>query len=172
MLFRSDLVISTGGVSVGDEDHMTRLFREAGGEVHAMKVAMRPGKPLAVGRLGQAIYVGLPGTPVAAYVTWQVIGAQIARRRAGHARVAPAQVPAVADFALERRPGRCEFRPAAFTGRDAMGRQAVRLLSASWSARIGMLAEADGLALIPGETTAIAPGDLLEVIPFDTGTAP
>jgi molybdopterin molybdotransferase len=75
----------------------------------------------------------------------------------------------VADFALERRAGRCEFHPAVFTGRDGPGRQGVRLLSASWSARIAMLAEADGLALVPGETTAVRPGDLLEVIPFGTG---
>ena len=52
---QADIVISTGGVSVGDEDHMPRLFREAGGDIHAMRIAMKPGKPLAVGKMGEAI---------------------------------------------------------------------------------------------------------------------
>ncbi|MGM0585972.1 MAG: gephyrin-like molybdotransferase Glp [Pseudomonadota bacterium] len=163
----ADLVVSTGGVSVGDEDHMPRLFREAGGDIHAMRIAMKPGKPLALGRMGEAIYLGLPGNPAAAFVTWFVIGAQIARRRAGFARVAPFRIAAKAGSEVTRRAGRCEFRPARITGYDAQGAQVVELMSSSYSARIALLAAADGLALLPAEAERVRAGDLLEFLPFD-----
>ncbi len=91
-------MVTTGGVSVGDEDHMPAVLRAAGGEIHVMKVAMKPGKPLVIGRIGAALYVGLPGNPVAAFVCWHVIGARIARgfggnrgrRSAPHSSCAPA----------------------------------------------------------------------------------
>jgi molybdopterin molybdotransferase len=162
----ADLVISTGGVSVGDEDHMPRLFREAGGDIHAMRIAMKPGKPLAVGRIGGAVYLGLPGNPVSAFVTWTVIGARIAAAQAGIADHAPRRMAARADFELTRRPGRCEFRPARITGTDADGAQRVRLCSPSFSARIALLAAADGLALLPAEEDRIRCGDVLEFLPF------
>lgn len=79
----ADLVISTGGVSVGDEDHMPEVFNRAGAGIHVMKLAIKPGKPLTIGRIGRAIYVGLPGNPVSAFVTWHIIGARIAEALAG-----------------------------------------------------------------------------------------
>jgi molybdopterin molybdotransferase len=162
----ADLVVSTGGVSEGDEDHMPRLLRAAGGDIHAMRIAMKPGKPLAVGRIGGAVYLGLPGNPVSAFVTWTVIGARIAAAQAGIADHAPRRMAARADFELTRRPGRCEFRPARITGTDADGAQRVRLCSPSFSARIALLAAADGLALLPAEEDRIRCGDVLEFLPF------
>lgn len=157
---QADLIVSTGGVSEGDEDHMPRLLREAGGEIHAMRVAMKPGKPLAVGRLGGAIYVGLPGDPVSAFLTWMVIGARIAAARAGIADHAPRRITVRAGFDLDRRPGRCEFRPARIADRDAAGAHIVDLLSPSFSARIALLAAADGLAILPAEEGRIRRGAL------------
>ena len=162
----ADIVVSTGGVSVGDEDHMPRVFREAGGDIHAMRVAVKPGKPLAVGRMGGAIYLGLPGNPVAAFVTWMIIGEQIARKRAGIELVAPFRIVARSGSSFERRPGRCEFRPVRVIGYDSKGAQVVEFLSDSHSARIAMLAAADGLALVPGEAERIRKGDLLDFLPF------
>jgi molybdopterin molybdotransferase len=162
----ADLVVTTGGVSVGDEDHMPRMFREAGGEAHAMSVAMKPGKPLAIGRLGEAIWIGLPGNPVSAFIAWTAFGARIAAARAGIADHAPRSQLAQADFDLERRPGRCEFRPARITGTGPGGAPKVQLLSPSFSARIALLAAADGLALLPAEEERIRRGDLLTLLPF------
>jgi len=162
----ADLVVTTGGVSVGDEDHMPRLFREAGGEAHVLKVAMKPGKPFALGRLGDAIWLGLPGNPVSAFTAWTVFGARVAAERAGVADHAPRSLLARADFALTRRPGRCEFRPARLTGTAPGGAPTVALLSPSFSARIALLAAADGLALIPAEEEEIRRGDLLGFMPF------
>jgi molybdopterin molybdotransferase len=163
---RADLVISTGGVSVGDADHMPRLFREAGGDIHALRIALKPGKPLAIGRMGHAIYLGLPGNPVSAFVTWHVIGARIAERLAGIVGATSRRLVVKAGFTTTRRPGRCEFRPVRVTGYDASGAQRVELLSPSFSARIALLAGADGLAMIPAECDRIAEGDLLEFLPL------
>jgi molybdopterin molybdotransferase len=162
----ADLVVSTGGVSVGDEDHMPRLFRQAGGDIHAMRIAMKPGKPLALGRMGQAIYLGLPGNPVSAFITWMVIGARIAAARAGIADHAPRRITARALFDLDRRPGRCEFRPARVVGEDSRGAPLIELMSPSFSARIALLAAADGLALLPAEDESIRRGDLLGFLPL------
>jgi molybdopterin molybdotransferase len=162
----ADMVISTGGVSVGDEDHMPRLFREAGGDIHAMRIAMKPGKPLAVGRMGRAIYVGLPGNPVSAFVTWRVIGSRVLRRLGGFAREAPETRTVRSGFELTRRPGRCEFRPARVAGYDATGAQVVELLSPSFSARIALLASADGLALLPADADRIRRNDILRFMPL------
>lgn len=162
----ADLVISTGGVSVGDEDHMPRLFREAGGVIHAMRIAMKPGKPLALGTMAEALYLGLPGNPVSAFVTWTVMGARIARKRAG-LEDAPLRGRTVrAGFELDRRPGRCEFRPAVIEGHDPQGTEVVRLLSPSFSHRIALLARADGFALLPAYAARIASGDPLEFLPL------
>lgn len=163
---KADLVISTGGVSVGDEDHMPRLFRQAGGDIHAMRVAMKPGKPLAVGRMGPSIYLGLPGNPVSAFVTWKVIGEQVAKKRAGLADVSPRRMLVRAGFDRARQPGRCEFRPARIVRHDGVGRPVVELLSPSFSARVALLASCDGLAMLPAQAERIAEGDLLEFVPL------
>jgi molybdopterin molybdotransferase len=163
----ADIVVSTGGVSVGDEDHMPAVFRAAGGDIHAMRIAMKPGKPMAVGKMGDAIYLGLPGNPVSAFATWLVIGAQIARKRAGLSETAPRRTLVKAGFDLPRRPGRCEMRPARVTGIDGAGRQIVELLSPSFSARVALLATADGLAVLPAQSDRIRAGDLLEFMRLD-----
>lgn len=163
---RADLVITTGGVSVGDEDHMARLFAEAGGAIHVMKVAMKPGKPLTVGRLGRALWLGLPGNPVAAFVTWTVIGARLAEAMAGIGPAAPRKTLARLAAPLRHRPGRCEYRPARLLGWSAQGAQMVECLDAPGSHRIALLARAEGLVLIPAEAEAMAAGDLVEFLPF------
>jgi molybdopterin molybdotransferase len=163
---RADLVITTGGVSVGDEDHMTRLFIEAGGAIHAMKIAMKPGKPLTIGRLGRAVWLGLPGNPVAAYVTWTVVGARLAEAMAGIAPVTARKTLARLGSPVRHRPGRCEYRPARILGFSAQGAQTIECLDAPGSHRIALLARAEGLALIPAETEAMAAGDLVEFLPF------
>ena len=80
-----DMIVTTGGVSVGEEDHMVSQLQEAGGRIEVMKIAMKPGKPLSVGTLNRAVFVGLPGNPVAAFTTWKLIGHRIAEKLAGKA---------------------------------------------------------------------------------------
>lgn len=163
---RADMVISTGGVSVGDEDHMPKVFRDAGGDIRAMKIAMKPGKPLAIGRMNNAVYLGLPGNPVAAFVGWITIGAPMARLMAGFAEINPPRHYARLAAAHTRRPGRKEFRPARMLGRDEHGTPLIEPLGASFSARIGLLCAADGLAVFPAGSEAMEAGTVVEFIPL------
>ncbi|MEX0308041.1 MAG: gephyrin-like molybdotransferase Glp [Ruegeria sp.] len=162
----SDLIITTGGVSVGDEDHMPRLFSEIGGETDVMKVAMKPGKPVMFGRRGDALYIGLPGNPVSAYVTWRIIGSHMMARRAGLPFNELMSEQAVLAEPLHRRSGRQEFRPVRIDGSTSNGAPRMRLLAASYSGRVALLAQADGLAVIPAETEHLPEGHQLEFLRF------
>lgn len=161
---KADIVVSTGGVSVGDEDHMPNVVRAIGGRIEAMRVAMKPGKPVTIGACGAAIYIGLPGNPVSAYVTWSLIGRKILEKRAGLASRKVQKMIVKAGFNLDRRTGRCEFRPATIVDRDAAGVQIVELCEPSFSARIASLANADGLALLSAADAKIREGRFLEFV--------
>jgi molybdopterin molybdotransferase len=163
---QADLVVTTGGVSVGDEDHMPDVLRAAGGSIEVMKVAIKPGKPLVVGRIGRALYIGLPGNPVSAFVTWHVIGARIAEKLAGLDANMPPRQLVHAGFERARQPGRCEFLPARLGAHDGNGTRTIEIAASSISHRVALLAQADGLALIPAETEHVRRGDMLEFLPF------
>lgn len=162
----ADLIVTTGGVSVGDEDHMPRLFNAIGGKPEVMKVAMKPGKPIMFGRRGDALYIGLPGNPVSAYVTWQIIGAQMMARRAGLLSAPQTAEQAVLAEPLQRHPGRQEYRPVVIEGTSPDGRPRLRLMAASYSGRVALLAQADGLAIIPAETDILPEGHPLGFLRF------
>jgi molybdopterin molybdotransferase len=78
-----DLILALGGVSGGDADHLPRALRDAGGQVEVLKLALKPGKPLAYGRLGDARCLFLPGNPLAALVTMLLFGRPLLARLAG-----------------------------------------------------------------------------------------
>lgn len=162
----ADLVVSTGGVSVGDEDHLPAVARQTGGRIAELRIAMKPGKPLALGTLNGAAYLGLPGNPVAAFVCWTMIGSRVAERLAGLSPSRRARIVAKAARPLHRRPGRCEFRPARLIGYDAFGAQVIDFAGGSFSARVKQLADADGLVLIPADLDEVRKGDLLEFLPL------
>lgn len=162
----ADLVVSTGGVSVGDEDHMPAVLRAAGGDIHVRKVAMKPGKPLTIGRIGAALYLGLPGNPDSVFVTWHVIGARIAAALAGISEEAPHRIVVRAGFDRQRHTGRCEFLPARLGGYDSHGARTAEIMFPEVSHRIALLSRADGLLLIPSETDRVRRGDMLEFLPF------
>ncbi|CUK04290.1 Molybdopterin molybdenumtransferase [Ruegeria denitrificans] len=162
----ADLIVTTGGVSVGDEDHMPRLFAAIGGKTDVMKVAMKPGKPIMFGRRGRALYIGLPGNPVSAYVTWQIIGSQMMARRAGLRHMPPTPEQAVLAEPLQRQAGRQEYRPVTIDGTTPDGTLQLRLMAASYSGRVATLAQADGLAVIPAETKGLPKGYRLPFLRF------
>ncbi len=162
----ADLIVTTGGVSVGDEDHTTRLVRAAGGQVHAMKLAMKPGKPVTIGTLGAAVWLGLPGNPVAAFVTWTVLGAPVAAALAGIDGAGPRKLVARLATGVAHRPGRCEYRPARLLGHDGQAVPVVDCLDTPGSHRAAQLAAAEGLALIPADAESMPAGALVEFLPF------
>lgn len=159
-----DMIVTTGGVSVGEEDHMVSQLQEAGGRIEVMKIAMKPGKPLSVGTLNRAVFVGLPGNPVAAFTTWKLIGHRIAEKLAGKAL---ADRPVMHVEVLEgfsRRPGRQEFRPVKIAGVSLDGRPQVEMLDQSFSAKISLICRSDGFAIIPANMDQVSAGDRLEFV--------
>ncbi|WP_181378120.1 molybdopterin molybdotransferase MoeA [Teichococcus aestuarii] len=159
---KADLVLTTAGISVGDEDHVREALRALGGELAVLKVAMKPGKPLAAGRIGGALFLGLPGNPQAALAGALAFLRPLLARMAG----APAPRPVVsrAGFALRRRPGRAEFLPVRLHSRDGV-LEAART-GPDGSGRLSPLLGASGLAFLEAGLQELRPGDALDVLPF------
>lgn len=162
-----DVILSTGGVSVGEEDHVRSSVAAAGGTLTSLKAAIKPGKPVSVGRLGEAILIGLPGNPVSALVTFLWFARPIVMQRAGAIPVEPRAVPAVAGFNEKRQPGRDEFVPVVISGRDGSGWLAIERTGPGGSARLTSLLGTDGLARIPGTVTTVTRGYPLDLYLFE-----
>ena len=166
MAEHSDLVITTGGISVGEEDHVKPAVMDLGGETLFSGVAIKPGKPVSVGRIGKAHWLGLPGNPVSALVTFQVFGTALIRALTGEVTGAPARRHVVTGTAIRRKAGHCELRPATLAGFDAQGREIVSFEDATHSARVGLLSNADGLMFLPSDAECLPAGALVEFQPF------
>ncbi|EIE50340.1 molybdopterin biosynthesis protein moeA [Citreicella sp. 357] len=166
MAAQADLVITTGGISVGEEDHVKPTVTALGGEVLFSGVAIKPGKPVSVGRIGKAYWLGLPGNPVSAFVTWQVFGMALIRTLTGEGTGGPTRRHVVTASAIRRKPGRCELRPATLAGFDAHGREIVSFEDATHSARVGLLSLADGLMFLSADAESLPAGALVEFQPF------
>lgn len=166
MAAQVDLVITTGGISVGEEDHVKPAFAALGGETLFSGVAIKPGKPVSFGRIGTAHWLGLPGNPLSAFVTWQVFGMALVRGLAGEAAGASARRHVVTSAAIRRKPGRCELRPATLAGFDGHGREIVSFEDATHSSRVGRLPLADGLMFLPADAETLPAGSLVVFQPF------
>lgn len=161
-----DLIITTGGVSVGDEDHAHDALFGAGGKIAVAGVAIKPGKPITIGSIGKTLYMGLPGNPVSAFVTWKIFGMPILAKLLGAVQRADLRRHVVASEVLTHKTGRCEFRPATIVGHMDNGMEVIETLPAVHSARLGPMTAADGLILVPSDVHSVPKGGLLEFIPF------
>ena len=161
-----DLIVTTGGISVGEEDHVKPAVTDAGGEIFFSGVALKPGKPVSFGRLGRACWLGLPGNPFSAIVTWQLFGLALLRRLCGQTGGAMPRRHVVTGTPIRHRPGRCELRPARLAGFDGMGREVAHFETATHSARVAGLSQADGLIFIPSDADYLPEGSLVEFQPF------
>lgn len=162
-----DVILSSGGVSAGEEDHILDALRAEAAELDVLKVAIRPGKPLIVGRLGRAQYFGLPGNPYAAAVTFSQIARPALRRTAGLTEVPDIWLPGIAGFEYRRITGRREYIPVTWEARDTLGRPILQRLGQGASASLRPVAWARGIAVIPPDLDHITPGTALGVDPFD-----
>lgn len=158
-----DLILTSGGVSVGEEDHI-RPAVESLGSLDLWQIAVKPGKPFAYGRLGDAHFIGLPGNPVSSFVTFAVLVRPFLLRLQGAADVAPAAMAARADFDWPRADRRREFlrvRRNAQGGLDLFSNQSSGVLtSAVWGD--GLIDNPPGQTVRRGDTVRfIALSDLL-----------
>lgn len=163
---RVDLIVTTGGISVGEEDHVKPALADLGATIVFGGVAMKPGKPVSFGRVGGAHWLGLPGNPLSAFVTWQLFGTVLCRGLAGGATVAGIRRHVVLSRPLCHRPGRCELRLADLSGFDGVGREVVHFDDATHSGRVARLPQANGVILIPAEVETLPTGALVEFLPF------
>ncbi len=157
----ADLIISSGGVSVGDYDMVKDVLR-AEGEIAIWQVRMKPGKPLAYGRLGGVPFLGLPGNPVAAYVSFELFARPIILRQLGHARLDKPTVVARVAAPVDNRGGRRHFVRAQVTA-GADGPE-VRPTGEQGSGVLTALLRANGLLVVPDDVEGFAEGDLAEVL--------
>jgi molybdopterin molybdotransferase len=161
-----DLILASGGVSGSDADHLPGAIRDAGGTVETLKLALKPGKPLAHGRIGAARCLCLPGNPLAALVTMLLLGRPLLARLAGATDVPPAPLAALSSEGFTRRPGREEYAPATVVGHDEAGLPLLRLEGRGGSARLKPLSQADGLLWLAADCAEVAAGDALRFLPF------
>lgn len=166
MAARADLVITTGGISVGEEDHVKPAVAALRGDFLFSGVAIKPGKPVSFGRIGKAHWLGLPGNPLSAFVTWQLFGVELLRNLSDERPRSLERRNVVTACEIHRKPGRCELRPAMLAGFDAHGREIVSFDTATHSARVGHLPMADGLLFLPADAETLPAGALVEFQQF------
>jgi molybdopterin molybdotransferase len=161
---RHDVVISSGGASRGDEDHVVRSIDRLG-RLHFWQIAVKPGRPLAFGQLGRAMFVGLPGNPVAAVVCFLRFARPLLTALGGGRWPEPRAVLVPADFVMKKKADRREYlRARLIPGPD--GRTWVRRIEREGSGILTSLTEADGLVEVAEATTRVARGDPVEFVPF------
>jgi molybdopterin molybdotransferase len=155
----NDLIVTSGGVSVGEEDHVKPAV-EAEGELALWKIAIKPGKPLAFGRVGNAAFIGLPGNPVSSFVTFVMLVRPFILRAQGASRTAPRSLRMRADFDWPKPDPRREFLRARINEQGGL-----ELFPNQSSAVLTSTAWADGLIDNPAGQ-AVRRGDLVRFLPF------
>ena len=160
----ADMVISSGGVSVGNADYIKKVLT-AIGEIHFWRIDMRPGRPLAFGKINDALFFGLPGNPVATMVAFLMFVQPALRKLAGEQAWQPNLLPAIADEAFRSRAGRTEFnRGIAALGAD--GQLHVQSTGAQGSGMLSSMVKGNCLVIIGEEDEQIALGELVYILPF------
>jgi molybdopterin molybdotransferase len=160
----ADVVITSGGVSVGDADYVKQTLDELG-KVDFWKIAMKPGRPLAFGRLGEAVFFGLPGNPVSAMATFTLFARPALIKRAGATPATPLTLRARAQGRLKKRPGRKDYQRG-ILGQADDGTLTVDTTGLQGSHVLSSMSRADCFIALPRETGDVEAGEWVEVIPF------
>lgn len=162
----ADLVISSGGVSVGEADY-TKTMLEESGSIHFWKLAMKPGKPFAFGKLSHAWFCGLPGNPVSALVTFYQLVQPLIARLSGRSDWQPAaRLRARAITRLSKTPGRLDFQRGRFT-RGADGELEVGTTGPQGSHVFSSFASANCFIVLEQARGQVEPGEWVEIEPFN-----
>ncbi|GGB60713.1 molybdopterin molybdotransferase MoeA [Blastomonas aquatica] len=154
----ADIIVTTGGASVGDHDLIQPALLESGGSVDFWRIAMRPGKPVMVGRLGNAIVLGLPGNPVSAYVTALLLLLPLVRTFAGYQEVLPHIRQAAASVPFSANGARQDFMRARLTDSGLVP------VSSQDSGALSSLLAADALVIRAAHQPETLAGEPLDYI--------
>jgi molybdopterin molybdotransferase len=156
---RADVILTSGGASAGDEDHMSALLRESGA-MQEWRIALKPGRPLALGLWQGKPVFGLPGNPVAALVCTLVFARPAMGAMAGAGWHEPQGFDVPAAFEKRKKPGRREYL------RARMRNGQVEVFKSEGSGRISGLSWAEGLVELPDGAVHVRPGDPVRYIPY------
>lgn len=166
---RADAIITSGGVSMGEADHTKAMMKQLG-DVVFWRIAMRPGRPMAVGRISEggksAVLFGLPGNPVAVMVTFLAFVRPALQRLMGAEAVPPVLLQARSGEAMRKKPGRTEYQRGTVT-READGTLVARTTGNQGSGVLSSMVQANGLIVLRHEQGNVAVGDAVEVMLFD-----
>ena len=165
----ADAIITSGGVSMGEADHTKAMMKQLG-DVAFWRIAMRPGRPMAVGRIEEggksAVLFGLPGNPVAVMVTFLAFVRPALQRMMGSSASEPVLLQARTAEAMRKKPGRTEYQRGIVT-RAADGSLQVRTTGNQGSGVLRSMVEANGLIVLHHDQGNVAVGDAVDVMMFD-----
>ena len=161
----ADVVISSGGVSVGEADYTKTVLDEMG-RTAFWKVAMKPGKPFAFGKLPDSCFMGLPGNPVSASITFHQLVLPALFRLAGTTMPAPKTLTAITQSAIRKRPGRTDFQRGVWSV-DASGQVIVTPLAAQGSGMLSSLSRANCFVVLAQDNNGHVAGDQVTISLFD-----
>ncbi len=160
----ADTVITSGGASVGEADYISETLARLG-EVDFWKIAIKPGKPLAFGKVNDALFFGLPGNPVSAMVTFYQLVQPALLKQMGAEASPPLRLQAICTSDLKKRPGRTEFQRGILQ-RDEKGRLTVTGSGAQGSHILSSMSRANCFIVLPAENGGVRAGEEVEVQPF------
>lgn len=152
-----DLLVTSGGVSLGEEDHVKAVVEDLG-RIDFWRLAIKPGRPIALGHVGTTAFVGLPGNPVAAMVTYLIVGRPLIMGLGGRRDGALGRYSVAAGFSYKKKPGRREWLRVRLRDNGAGGLEAHKY-RAGGAGILSSLAFADGLLELPEDMETLAPGD-------------
>jgi len=163
-----DVLVTSGGMSVGEEDHVGKAVAESG-NLHFWRLAIKPGRPVSLGQIQagdrSAAFIGLPGNPVAAMVTFLLIGRPLVLRLGGATEISPAVYRVTAGFAHKKKLDRREYVRARLEDAPDGTRQAQKH-GASGAGVLSSLVGADGLVELPEDMTDLEAGSTVDFLPF------
>lgn len=161
----ADCVITSGGVSVGEADHTREVLEEVG-KIDFWKLAIKPGKPLAFGRLANSVFFGLPGNPVSAAVTFDQVAAPALRLMAGEMPEAQLSILATAKQPFRKRPGRTDYQRA-LCYRDDQGKLWVKPAGSQSSGVLSCFSSSNCYAVLENQRGNVEEGELVSVQLFN-----
>jgi molybdopterin molybdotransferase len=166
---QADAIITSGGVSVGEADHTKAMMKQLG-DVAFWRIAMRPGRPMAVGRISQgsksALLLGLPGNPVAVMVTFLAFVRPALLRLMGAQPQPPVLLQARSQEVLRKKPGRTEYQRG-WVSTASDGRLQVRITGNQGSGVLSSMVQANGLIVLHHGQGQVMTGDVVDVMMFD-----
>ena len=164
---QADIIITSGGVSVGDADFV-KASLESQGVMNFWKVAMKPGRPLTFGKINNAYFFGLPGNPVSVMVTFYQFVQPALKYMMGNQHLNEFTIKVKCESKLRKRPGRVEYQRGILS-KNETGELTVRKTGAQGSGILKSMSSANCFIVLPLENTGLEPGDWVDVQPFHGG---